>query len=179
LSYGEKGKQVDTLVLNADARPYSILPLSTISWQESVKQLVLERVTVLEWYDDWIISSPSWETKVPAVVIVKDYIKKNTTVRFSKYNLFLRDQFTCQYCDEQLPHRNKCTVDHVVPVSRGGTNVWSNCVTACGPCNVAKGDKLHPKPRREPYKPTYYDLIKNKELLQLKIKHSSWHNYIR
>jgi 5-methylcytosine-specific restriction endonuclease McrA len=179
LSYGEKGKQVDTLVLNADARPYSILPLSTISWQESVKQLVLERVTVLEWYDDWIISSPSWETKVPAVVIVKDYIKKNTTVRFSKYNLFLRDQFTCQYCDEQLPHRNKCTVDHVVPVSRGGTNGWSNCVTACGPCNVAKGDKLHPKPRREPYKPTYYDLIKNKELLQLKIKHSSWHNYIR
>ena len=76
----EKRITVDTLVLNADARPYSILPLSTIPWQESIKQLVLERVTVLEWYDDWIISSPSWETKVPAVVIVKDYIKKNTTV---------------------------------------------------------------------------------------------------
>ena len=170
---------MDTLVLNADAKPYSILPLSTISWQESIKQLVLERVTVLEWYDDWIISSPSWETKVPAVVIVKDYIKKNTTVRFSKYNLFLRDQFTCQYCTEQLPNRNKCTVDHVVPVSRGGKNGWLNCVTACGPCNVEKGNKLYPRPRRKPYKPTYYDLIKNKELLQLKIKHSSWHNYIK
>jgi 5-methylcytosine-specific restriction endonuclease McrA len=175
----EKRITVDTLVLNADARPYSILPLSTIPWQESIKQLVLERVTVLEWYDDWVISSPNWETKVPAVVIVKDYIKKNTKVRFSKYNLFLRDQFTCQYCDEQLPHRNKCTVDHVVPVSRGGKNAWTNCVTACSPCNVAKGNSLYPKPRREPYKPTYYDLIKNKELLQLKIKHSSWHNYIR
>ena len=179
MSYGEKEKQVDTLVLNADARPYSILPLSTISWQESIKQLVLERVTVLEWYDDWIISSPSWETKVPAVVIVKDYIKKNTTVRFSKYNLFLRDQFTCQYCNEQLPHRNKCTVDHVVPVSRGGKNAWTNCVTACSPCNVAKGNSLYPRPRRQPYKPTYYDLVKNKELLQLKIKHQSWNNYIK
>lgn len=170
---------MDTLVLNADAKPYSILPLSTISWQESIKQLVLERVTVLEWYDDWIISSPSWETKVPAVVIVKDYIKKSTSVRFSKYNVFLRDQFTCLYCNEQLPHRNKCTVDHIIPISKGGRNVWENCVTACGPCNVEKGDKLGRQPLREPYRPTYYDLIKNKELLQLKIKHDSWHNYIR
>ena len=57
----------DTLVLNADAKPYSILPLSTISWQESIKYLILDRVTVLEWYDDWVVSSPSWETAVPAV----------------------------------------------------------------------------------------------------------------
>ena len=91
----------DTLVLNADAKPYSILPLSTISWQESIKYLILDRVTVLEWYDDWVVSSPSWENAVPAVVMVKSYIKKNTRVRLSKYNIFLRDQFTCQYCDSQ------------------------------------------------------------------------------
>jgi len=92
----------DTLVLNADAKPYSILPLSTISWQESIKYIVLQRVTVLEWYDDWVVSSPNWETKVPAVVMVKDYIRKSTKVRFSKYNLFLRDQFVCQYCNLQF-----------------------------------------------------------------------------
>ena len=168
----------DALVLNADAKPYSILPLSTISWQESIKYIVLQRVTVLEWYDDWVVSSPNWETKVPAVVMVKDYIRKSTKVRFSKYNLFLRDQFVCQYCNLQLPHKNKCTVDHVIPISRGGKNHWENCVTSCAPCNISKGNKLYPKPRRKPYKPTYYDLVKNKELLQLKIKHNSWNNYI-
>ena len=179
MSYVEKEKIVDTLVLNADAKPYSILPLSTITWQESIKYLVLDRVRVLEWYDDWVVSSMSWETRVPAVVMVKQYIRKNTAVRFSKYNLFLRDQFVCQYCDDMIPHRNKCTVDHVIPISKGGKTNWINCVTACGPCNVEKGDKLGLRPRRQPYKPTYYDLVKNKELLQLKIKHQSWNNYIK
>jgi len=169
----------DVLVLNADAQPYSVLPLSTITWQESIKYIALDRVRVLEWYDDWIVSSPSWETKVPAVVMVKEYIKKNAKVRFSNYNMFLRDQFTCQYCDEQLPHRNKCTVDHVIPISKGGRTNWENCVTACSPCNGRKGNKTIMKPRRMPYKPTYYDLVKNKKFLQHKIKHDSWHNYIK
>ena len=169
----------DCLVLNADAKPYSILPLSTITWQESIKYMVTERVTVLEWYDDWVVSSPTWETKVPAVVIVKKYIHKNVKVRLSKYNIFLRDQFTCQYWDTMLPSRNKCTIDHELPISKGGKNTWENMTTACGPCNIAKGDRLRPLPNKDPYRPTYYDLIKNKELLQLKIKHDSWHNYIR
>ena len=107
-----------------------------------------------------------------------DEKNKNTSVRLSKHNIFLRDQFVCQYCEQQLPHKNKCTVDHVIPISRGGRTTWENCVTACGPCNVAKGDKLSPKPTRYPFKPTYYDLIKNKEYLNLKLKHASWNNYI-
>ena len=167
----------DTLVLNADAKPYSVLPLSTITWQESIKYLVLEKVTVLEWYDDWLVSSMEWETRVPAVVMVKKYVRKNSSVRFTKFNMMLRDSFTCQYCEEVL-HRNICTMDHVVPVSKGGRTTWTNVVTACGPCNVSKGDKLYPKPIREPFKPTYYDLVKNKEHLQYKLKHESWKNFI-
>ena len=49
--------------------------VKNISWQESIKYLVLEKVSVLEWYDDWMISSPTWETRVPAVVMVKKYIR--------------------------------------------------------------------------------------------------------
>lgn len=168
----------DTLVLNADAKPYSILPLSTISWQESIKYLVLDRVTVLEWYDDWVVSSQSWETKVPAVVMVKKYVRKSSTVRFSKYNLFLRDQMECQYCGDHLPVRNQCTVDHVIPISKGGKTTWTNCVTACKDCNNLKDDAVW-KPRREPFKPTYYDLVKNKEILKLKIKHDSWYKFLQ
>jgi 5-methylcytosine-specific restriction endonuclease McrA len=167
----------DTLVLNADAKPYSILPLSTITWQESIKYFVLDKVTVLEWYDDWVVSSPNWETRVPAVVMIKKYIRKNSSVRFTKFNLMLRDAYTCQYCDANLT-RSQCTLDHVLPISKGGKTTWTNVVTACGPCNVAKGDKLFPKPNRIPMRPTYYDLIRNHEYLNHNIKHKSWETFI-
>lgn len=167
----------DTLVLNADAKPYSILPLSTISWQESIKYLVLNRVTVLEWYDDWVVSSPTWETAVPAVVMVKKYIRKNANMRFTKYNVMLRDKFTCQYCNIIL-RKDDCTLDHVLPISKGGKTVWENVVTACRICNGNKGDSLFPKPNRMPYKPSYYDLVKNREMLDLVCKHNSWMDYI-
>lgn len=167
----------DTLVLNADAKPYSILPLSTISWQESIKYYVLDKVTVLEWYDDWVVSSPSWETKVPAVVLVKKYIKKNTSVRLSRFNVLLRDSFECQYCDDMLS-KSDATLDHVIPRSLGGKTTWTNIVASCGSCNVLKGNKVAMKPKNRPYKPTYYELIKNKELLNISIKHESWNNFI-
>lgn len=167
----------DTLVLNADAKPYSVLPLSTVSWQESVKYFILDKVVVLEWYDDWVVSSPTWETKVPAVVMVKKYVRKNSSVRLTKFNIYLRDMFDCQYCGEHLV-RNDCTIDHVLPISKGGGTTWTNCVTACGPCNTAKGNKLLPLPNSVPYKPTYYDLVKNKDILDYQVKHESWKNYI-
>ena len=139
----------DTLVLNADGQPYSILPLSTISWQESIKYLILEKVHVLEWYDDWLVSSPSWETRVPAVVMIKKYVKKTSKVRFSKYNVMLRDKFKCQYV-----------------------------VTSCQPCNTSKGNDLLPVPKHEPVEPNYFQLVKNREVLDHQLKHQSWSKFI-
>lgn len=167
----------DTLVLNADGQPFSVLPLSTISWKEAIGYLVLDKVNVLDWYDDWIVSSPSWETKVPAVVIVKKYITKNKRVRFSKYNVMLRDNFKCQYCHIDLT-RSTATMDHVVPLSKGGETSFENVVTSCAPCNTNKGNDLFPQPTREPVQPTYYDLIKNKEALDLRVKHPSWEKFL-
>lgn len=167
----------DTLVLNADGQPYSVLPLSTISWQESIKYLILEKVHVLEWYDEWMVSSPSWETKVPAVVMIKKYIKKNSNVRFSKYNVMLRDNFLCQYCGIDLTVKT-ATMDHVLPVSKGGVTSFDNVVTSCQPCNTNKGNDLFPQPKRVPGVPSYYELIKNKEKLDMKIKHPSWKKFI-
>jgi len=167
----------DTLVLNADGQPYSVLPLSTISWQESIKYLILEKVHVLEWYDEWMVSSPNWETKVPAVVMIKRYIKKNADVRFSKYNVMLRDNFRCQYCGIDVT-RSTATMDHVLPVSRGGPTTFENVVTSCGPCNTSKGNNLLPVPKRIPTKPNYYELVKNKENLDMKLKHPSWSKFL-
>jgi 5-methylcytosine-specific restriction endonuclease McrA len=88
----------DTLVLNADGLPVSVLPLSTINWQESIKYMVLEKAVVLHWHDNWIVRSARWETPVPSVIILRDYMKIKTTVRFSRSNVYLRDNGQCQYC---------------------------------------------------------------------------------
>ena len=67
---------MDTLILNKDGSPLSILPLSAVRWQEAIKYIWMDRVTVLDWYDDWVVSSPSWETRVPAVIMVKTTSKR-------------------------------------------------------------------------------------------------------
>jgi hypothetical protein len=70
----------DTLVLNTDGSPVSMLPLSVITWQEAIRYMVLDKAIVLEWHDDWIVRSARWETPVPAVIMVKEYMCSFVTV---------------------------------------------------------------------------------------------------
>ncbi|WP_390915290.1 HNH endonuclease [Pseudosulfitobacter sp. SM2401] len=72
---------------------------------------------------------------------------------FTRFNLFLRDEFCCQYCGA----RGDLTFDHVVPRAAGGVSSWQNVVAACSPCNLKKGSRaLHRtgmnlrKPPRQP-----------------------------
>ena len=167
---------MDTLILNKDGSPLSILPLSAVRWQEAIKYIWMDRVTVLDWYDDWVVSSPSWETRVPAVIMVKDYIKKNRNPRLGKFNVGLRDRFRCQYCADQL-NMKSVTLDHVIPISRGGKTEWENIVASCMPCNSKKGSKLI-DPKHKPYRPTYYELANIRRELPFEIKHPSWQQYI-
>ena len=166
------------LILNADAAPVSVLPLSTISWEESIRYLVTDKATVLEWYDDWIVHSEHWETRVPAVMILKDYQKKKTGIRYSKHNVFLRDEYTCQYCGTDVT-RKTATLDHVVPSSHGGKSTWENATTACGPCNAGKGNNKRIVPKVKPFKPTYFQLAEKRKRMHWDYQHPSWANYIR
>lgn len=168
---------MSTLILNADASPVSILPLSTISWEEAIRYLVSEKATVLEWYDDWIVRSERWSTPVPAVMILKEYQKKKTTVRFSKLNVFLRDGYSCQYCGETVTHK-LATLDHVLPVSHGGTTTFENCVCACARCNANKGNNKKIVPKNKPYKPTYFQLAEKRKRMDWHLAHPSWANYL-
>jgi len=169
---------MDTLVLNADGQPVSLLPPSTIQWKEAITYLWLEKVHVLEWYDDWIVRSSSWETRVPAVIMLKDMYKRRRSPRFSKYNVHLRDMFVCQYCNLQFPQK-ELTLDHVHPISKGGRTSWENIVSACNPCNSRKGNKLNIKPKRMPYRPDYYELVNNRKQLEFIMKHPSWENFLK
>lgn len=167
---------MDTLVLNKDGAPVSLLPLSAVRWEDAIKYMWMDRVTVLDWYDDWVVRSPSYETKVPAVLMIKNYVRKNTYPRFSKYNVLLRDRLSCQYCGTSVS-TNTVTMDHVYPTSMGGSTCWENIVASCMPCNTKKGSKLM-RPRREPYRPTYYELVNIRKSLPFDIRHPSWENYI-
>lgn len=169
----------DTLVLNADGAPVSFLPLSTIPWEESIKYLVLDKATVLAWHEDWVVRSARWETKVPSVIILKDYMKAKSTVRFSRANVYLRDDGTCQYCLEPITAKES-TLDHVVPTSKGGKTSWENCCTACGPCNAGKADQTKGwKPANTPKKPSYYELVNKRKKMPFNVRHAQWLEFLK
>ena len=129
-------KHFPALVLNADYRPLSYYPLSLWPWQEAIKAVCLDRVTIVAEYDQ-VVRSQRAEFRIPSVVVLKDYVKPVKRVAFTRFNLFLRDEFRCQYCGS--PH--DLTFDHVVPRVRGGTTSWENVVAACSPCNLRKGSR--------------------------------------
>jgi 5-methylcytosine-specific restriction endonuclease McrA len=167
----------DTLVINADGVPVSILPLSTISWKEAVLHIYHDKCDILSWYDDWVVRSAHWETKVPAVIMLKSFLRRNSQVRFSKGNIFLRDEYRCLYCETRV-NLDSGTLDHVLPQSKGGKTVWENIATACRCCNFKKGNKQLMKPIYAPYKPGYYELVRKRKQLPFRVKHESWAQWI-
>lgn len=98
------------------------------------------KVEVLEEYDE-LIRSPSVAMRMPAVIRLLNAVRRRPrSVRFSRFNVLLRDAFICQYCGAR-PHARELTVDHVVPRARGGPTRWHNVVAACRTCNHRKGNR--------------------------------------
>ena len=99
------------------------------------------KVEVLE-YHATEVHSVSRSFRLPAVIKLRVYIRPylSLSVRLSRQNIFLRDGHVCQYCRKKLPEK-RLTVDHVMPMSRGGRHEWTNVVTACSQCNNRKGAK--------------------------------------
>lgn len=172
-----KPEACPALVLNADYRPLSYYPLSIWCWQDAIKAVFLDRVNIVSEYEE-TVHSPSFEMKLPSVVCLKSYIKPVRYPAFTRFNVFLRDRFECQYCGDG----SDLTFDHVIPRSRGGRTTWDNVVTACAPCNLAKGNKL-PKesgfmPNRYPEQPTVMQLHSNGRRFPPNYLHDSWQDYL-
>jgi 5-methylcytosine-specific restriction endonuclease McrA len=164
------------LVLNADFRPMSYFPLSLLSWQDAVQAVFGERVSLVAEYDAWA-RSPSTQIPLPSVVALRKYQSAARRVAFTRFNVFLRDRFTCQYCGEVFAS-SALTFEHVVPRSRGGLTTWSNIVTACVPCNTRKGNVLRMRPRRPPRAPTLKELLAARRAYPPGYLHKSWVDYL-
>ncbi|MBK5910035.1 HNH endonuclease [Rhodothalassium salexigens] len=165
------------LVLNADYRPLSYFPLSVWNWQTALKAVFLDRVNIVSEYER-TVRSPTLELRLPSVISLKKYIKPARYPAFTRFNLFLRDEFVCQYCGRG----EDLTFDHVVPRAYGGKTTWANVTTACAPCNLAKGGRTpaeaQMQTRIKPYRPTSRQLIENGRKFPPNYLHESWRDYL-
>ncbi len=165
------------LVLNADYRPLSYYPLSLWPWQDAIKASFMDRVDIVAEYDH-VVRSPSIEIRVPSVVVLRDYVKPQKRVAFTRFNLFLRDEFSCQYCGA----RGELTFDHIIPRSRGGVTSWENVVASCSRCNLRKGSKSLKQVgfslRKPPRQPSSSELMNLGRKFPPNYLHESWMDFL-
>ena len=165
------------LVLNADFRPLSYYPLSLWNWQDAIRASISNRVNIIAEYDE-VVRSPSVEIKIPSVVVLKQYIRPTSASAFTRFNLFLRDEFKCQYCGS----KGDMTFDHIVPRSKGGRTTWENVVASCQKCNLRKGSKSIKNAglslRQKPIKPDPEYLRNQGRKFPPNYLHESWLDYL-
>ena len=168
------------LVLNADFRPLSYFPLSLWSWQDAVKAVFLDRVNIVSEYEDEV-RSPTFSMKLPSVIALKQYVPLSRRPAFTRFNVFLRDRFACQYCGDS-PGTTELTFDHVIPRSRGGLTSWDNVVAACSSCNLVKGNRLPRdcgmEPATNPAEPSNHQLQNNGRAFPPNYLHESWRDFL-
>jgi len=147
-----------TLVLNSTYEP-----LDVVDWQRAMTLWAQDKVEIIETHDREM-RSVKFTFKAPSIVRLLHFVrsKKRQAVPFTRANIYIRDEYTCQYCNNEF-EGSKLTFDHVVPLSHGGPRTWENIVTACKDCNRHKADRtpaqagmtLKSKPVRPSFAPQF------------------------
>jgi 5-methylcytosine-specific restriction endonuclease McrA len=137
-------KHKQCLVLNAD-----YTPLSIIDYRKAISFLykddLSQTLEIVNYYKDDYLIGIDYKVYIPAVIRVKHYLNlHNCIVKFSRANLFVRDNYKCQYCG-QTSDKNQMTYDHIIPKSQWSYDysptTWTNIVLACTECNRRKGNR--------------------------------------
>jgi len=147
-----------TLVFTPWMTPHMVVP-----WRKAIEKQVIGNFRTLEVYDGVSIATPNREFKMPCVAqIVRNVPAYKKGVKFSRINVYTRDDFTCQYCGERFSRRH-LNYDHVIPRRQGGPTTWDNIVTSCIPCNDKKRDRTPQEAGmrllNEPYRPKSLPLV--------------------
>lgn len=154
-------------------------PVKVISWQRAIQMLFLNKVEIIEEYDEHVHST-FLVIKIPAVVrLLNKFLHRRKPVKFSRVNIYGRDDYKCQYCGVKM-RMSELTYDHVIPRSLGGKTTWTNIVTACESCNARKGGRTpaqaHMKLRSQPVQP------KNLSVMVFEISRetvpAAWRDYL-
>jgi len=148
------------LVLNAD---HSIINI--VNWKRAINLVLKGRAEIVE-SSERVVNNfeKTVVLTVPAVIKLVEFVKNvyKAKVSFNKTNVFIRDKYTCQYCGS----KENLTIDHVIPISKGGTTCFENCVTCCKSCNILKGSKQLKDTKltlkQKPYQPGYVQYLQAK-----------------
>ncbi len=147
-----------SLLLNA-----SYEPMRVVCWQKALILWFQGKVEILE-YHSVFARSVSASFKLPSVLRLKSYVNlhRATQIRFCRENVYIRDNFTCQYCGHRYSSKS-LTLDHVLPASRSGKKDWYNVVCACRSCNQRKANRTPTEAKMplltEPRMPAWLPLI--------------------
>jgi len=180
------------LVLNADYSPIGIIDWQrAMVWYYRFYSTDNPSIEIIDYYDnDYVVGTANRKFKLPAVIKTTRYFRiNNSPVNFSRKNLFIRDNYTCQYCGHSYSI-NQLTYDHIIPKSQWKKNssptTWTNIVTACKKCNAKKADKTPTQanmplinnayiPKKSPrYLPLYSELLTISQDIP-----KPWLNYIQ
>jgi len=148
------------ILLNAD---YTFLNL--VHWKRAICLMAKGKAEVVKDSQATVRASGGAAYRVPAVLRLIKLIRTiyRAGVAFTKRNVLVRDGFRCAYCGE---HRDRLSIDHIIPKSRGGKTVFENCVSACKTCNLKKGGRTPSEAgmflRTKAYQPTISEFLRLK-----------------
>ncbi|MBW8050752.1 MAG: HNH endonuclease [Cytophagales bacterium] len=145
------------LILNQDFRALTIC-----SVQRAFLLNYLKKSELIKNFDNQFLRTVTRSYPVPSIIRLYRYVNlPYRGVMLSRQNIYRRDGHKCQYCSS----RSNLTLDHVIPISKGGNSSWENLVTACKKCNARKGDftpnESGMKLLQKPYKPSYIMFLKD------------------
>jgi 5-methylcytosine-specific restriction endonuclease McrA len=117
--------------------------------------------------------------RIPRVIVLLAYERlPKARVRFSRFNIYARDESTCQYCGRRFA-RAELNLDHVIPRSRGGVTTWENVVCSCVPCNLRKGGRTPEEAGmrllRSPARPRWTPMFRN---VALRARYREWKPFL-
>jgi 5-methylcytosine-specific restriction endonuclease McrA len=153
------------LVLNA-----SYQPLTIISAKRALILVFEEKAKVLEEHPSEFVHSPNDVWPLPTKILLKKQVTTRsvhkTPAILTQRNLFVRDNYTCNYCERHISNLHAyeiLTRDHIIPKDKGGPNTWENVTTACSTCNGKKANWfLHECGmvlKKKPTVPMVYDIM--------------------
>jgi len=121
------------LVLNANYEPINVCDL-----RRAISLIVLDKASLIL-NGRGVFHTASTTFPIPSVIRLQKMVHRpHPRVKFTRREVFRRDNFICQYCGKQF---GALTIDHIVPKHLGGMQSWTNVVTACPSCNHIKGGR--------------------------------------
>ncbi|MDH5803699.1 MAG: HNH endonuclease [Gemmatimonadota bacterium] len=150
------------LALNASFEPLTLVPV-----RRALRLVIDGKAEVVEAEPGMLVRSESLALPRPLVIRLVRFVHVPRKFRRQVTNTFLfaRDAYQCQFCgrrQHELKGREALTRDHLIPISRGGSNEWTNVTTACSSCNTRKANRLPDEcgmqPMHPPHEPHFVHL---------------------